>query len=501
MADGTIARLNVAIQADSSRFRRGMDDATKSARGFASTLKGIGVATIIGAAITALYKLVSMTSEASNSIDKLAKTSAKLGLTVSELQRIQFAGEQSGVAAEKLNTAFQRLTRRSSEAAHGTGEARAAFLELGIAADKFVNLSAEQKLLLLSERFDNLKTQADKVRVAFKLFDTEGVDLVNLLNSGTDGIKQLLNQQQKLGVLTQKEATFVEGANDAWNRLTKTYERANQVQAAATAKNRMALFNFLTDSILFLSGTTAEQLKLNEAEIESAKVNKAQAEALAKLNAQRERQKKLVEDAKQQAIDATKAARDLNEQFALQRETFGQDSRSQQIRSLELKGANRGQIEDLKYQAEKLRALEEQQKAQEALRDSMQEMIKRSKELGKAQTDPAEAYKKQILEIIAVSRAGLLTQEEYKRAIDKTRQQFVSDQLAGVRQSVGSIGSLNARERGSSSAFEAIDRFQKKPQDQLLKVQKESQKTLRNIDKNIAKGIKDGSIKVEEISL
>lgn len=501
MADGTIARLNVAVQADSSRFRRGLDDARKSAGGFAASLKGIGIAAIVAAGTAAFYKLSHMISESSAEIDKLAKTSAKLGLTVAELQRIQFAGEQSGVATEKLSTAFQRLTRRSAEAAQGTGEAKAAFQELGISAERFLGLSAEQKILLLSQRFDTLKTQADKVRVAFKLFDTEGVDLVNLLNSGSDGIKELLTQQSRQGTLTQEQTAAVEKANDAQNRLNKSWQNAKYQASAYTATLREKLSKEIALFLEVQTGARDKQLEFNDAQLEGAKIAARTAEQVKAAEEAEKRRAKALEEQKNQLLAANNAAKALNQQYALQRETFGQDPRQQQIRSLEIQGADKGLIEDLRYQAEKLKALEQQQKAQDKLRDSMQQMVDKAKELGKAQIDPAEAYKKQILDIIAVSRAGLITQEEYKKAIERTRQQFVSDQLSGVRQSAGSIGSIQAREKGTSAAFEAIDRFQKKPQDQLLKVQKESQKTLRNIDKNIAKGIKDGSITVQEVSI
>lgn len=498
---GVIARLAVAVQADTQRFVKGLQDAGKTAQNFAGSLKGIGVTAVFAAGTAALYGYQRMLSNVGGEIDKLAKTSAKLGLTVAELQRIQFAAEQSGVDVAKLNTAFQRLTRRTAEAARGTGEARAAFAELGIDAQRFLQLGAEDKMLLLADRFKNLETQADKVRVAFKLFDTEGVDLVNLLGAGSDGIAELLTQQEQMGTLTQEQAKGIEAANDALNRFSKSWENGKKQVASYGAEFRASVLNQLSRWVTIATGATNKQVELNQAARESAVISAEQAKHQQTLAALQEKRIAQMEEERARIHGVNEAAKALAQQLALQREQFGADSLTQQIRLLEIQGASRQQIEDLRYHQQKLKELESQKKAQDELRDSMDKMIAKAKELGKAEADPIEEYKQQILDLIAVARSGAITQEEFARAFRRTQEEFVAGQTSASKMSLGSIGSLMAKERGSMAAFESIDRAQKTPQNQLLDVQKKAQQTLRSIDRSLKRQLETGAITVQEVTI
>ena len=86
--------------------------------------------TIMAAAGVAVGALVLKFGTAGDSI---AKTADKLGLGIVELQRLQYAAKLAGIPIRTFDMAFQRFTRRTAEAAAGTGEARGALKFLGIA--------------------------------------------------------------------------------------------------------------------------------------------------------------------------------------------------------------------------------------------------------------------------------------------------------------------------------------------------------------------------------
>ena len=65
-------------------------------------------------------------------VDDLAKQSARLGITVNQLQTLQFAASQSGTGAEELKKGFERFTKSISEASTGVGTGIRAFDALGI---------------------------------------------------------------------------------------------------------------------------------------------------------------------------------------------------------------------------------------------------------------------------------------------------------------------------------------------------------------------------------
>ena len=56
--------------------------------------------------------------------DTLSKTAQKIGTTTEALSALQYAGGITGVEINTMNMALQRFTRRTAEAAVGTGEAK-----------------------------------------------------------------------------------------------------------------------------------------------------------------------------------------------------------------------------------------------------------------------------------------------------------------------------------------------------------------------------------------
>jgi hypothetical protein len=99
--------------------------------------------------------------------------------------------------------ALQRFTRRAAEAAQGTGEAKDALAQLGIALrDQSGNLRRSEDLLGdVADAFARIEDPAERVRFAFKLFDSEGVALVNLLRGGSDALDEMRERARDLGIV------------------------------------------------------------------------------------------------------------------------------------------------------------------------------------------------------------------------------------------------------------------------------------------------------------
>jgi len=114
----------------------------------------------------------------------------------------------------------QRFTRRLSEAANGTGEAKDALKELGLNAKELAKQPLDKQMLKLADAFDNVQSSGDKVRLAFKLFDSEGVAFVNTLQGGSAALQQMFQEAEGLGFILSKSAVKgVEQANDAFMKL------------------------------------------------------------------------------------------------------------------------------------------------------------------------------------------------------------------------------------------------------------------------------------------
>jgi|14BtaG_2_1085337.scaffolds.fasta_scaffold00094_47 hypothetical protein len=199
----------------------------KTSKGFKSVGAGLGRITkslfsmrtaLVGVAGAAGFGYLIKSSL--NATDNLSKVASKIGTTTEALSRLQYAAQISGVETNTLNMALQRFTRRAAEAAQGTGEAKNAIRELGLDARKLQQLPLDQQMLQLANAFEQVDTEADKLRIAFKLFDSEGAALVNTLALGSDGMEKLFGRAKSLGIVMSSEAALgAEKANDAFTDL------------------------------------------------------------------------------------------------------------------------------------------------------------------------------------------------------------------------------------------------------------------------------------------
>lgn len=188
--------------------RKSFSEAAKTARMYSGI--AVAAASAAGAA---------MVKSGLSQVDTLAKTSDKLGIATESLAKLRFAAEQTGVSQKTLDVGLQRFTRRLADAATGTGPAVSAFEALGLSAEELVNKSPDEALAEVADRMKLVENQSQKVGLAFKLFDSEGVGLVNTLQGGSEGLNELGRQAEVAGLaISRVDAAKVEAANDAMNR-------------------------------------------------------------------------------------------------------------------------------------------------------------------------------------------------------------------------------------------------------------------------------------------
>lgn len=133
--------------------------------------------------------------------------------------------------------ALQRFVRRVAEAANGTGEAKDALAQMGIALrDQSGNLRRSEDLLGdVADAFTRIEDPAERVRLAFKLFDSEGVALVNLLSDGSGALEQMRERVRSLGIVLDEHLVRDAGrARDELDTLSQVIS-ANLTRAALEA--------------------------------------------------------------------------------------------------------------------------------------------------------------------------------------------------------------------------------------------------------------------------
>lgn len=192
------------------RTKAAFSSVTKGLKGVGGVAKKatMGVAKVGLAATAAATAFAAIAKVNIDFMDKLGKTSSKLGITAEFLQNMRFAAEQTGVKVTALDMGLQRFIRRAAEAAQGTGEAKRAFEQLGIELknDDGTLRDVRDVLFDVADGIQNTTSSAEQVRLAFKFFDSEGVSLVNTLKNGADGLRDFEQQAENLGIIISNQS-------------------------------------------------------------------------------------------------------------------------------------------------------------------------------------------------------------------------------------------------------------------------------------------------------
>lgn len=234
-----------------------IDKADKSTSNWQSSLTKIGIGmTAVGAGLTLFAKKATDTTI--EFATGAVKMSREIGVSVTEASRLQFAAKYMGLSTQQASLAFGNLSKqialandrtgqhsvkqnelrvkikqteqeigklRDEERLHGdsTGELNNKIEKLQVSLSKYKqqlsetqgplaklhintknadgsNKSFSQILFEVSDRFKNMPNGVDKTTLAMQLFGRSGKDLIPLLNQGSEGIKALEAEADKLGV-------------------------------------------------------------------------------------------------------------------------------------------------------------------------------------------------------------------------------------------------------------------------------------------------------------
>ena len=112
-------------------------------------------------------------------------------------------GSRASLATFRSTRQTITCAGETAEAAQGTGEAKDALAQLGITLrDQDGHLRRSEDLLAdVADAFARIEDPAERVRLAFKLFDSEGVALVNLLSDGSGALDQMRERARDLGIV------------------------------------------------------------------------------------------------------------------------------------------------------------------------------------------------------------------------------------------------------------------------------------------------------------
>lgn len=179
---------------------------------------------------------VEMAKGAVETAEDLEVTSQQIGLTTEALQELRYAGTFVGLTAESMTHSIMLLSRTMYEAKNG-GEAQAkAFEKLGIKlTDAHGKLrGADDVIGDIADKISKLPDGTEKTALAMHFFGRSGAQMVPLLNKGKQGIAELREEAQELGLVLDEE-TIKKGVEveHTWKRISAVWSAIKTKAGAA----------------------------------------------------------------------------------------------------------------------------------------------------------------------------------------------------------------------------------------------------------------------------
>lgn len=164
---------------------------------------GAAVVAGTGAAIGSLMVLANTTAD---SADKWDKLSLRTGIAVEELQRWGYAAGQSGADITVLETGMKKLSDTMIDAQNGSKTAQSAYEQLGISMADLATMTPEEAFESVMNSLADMEDGALKNSIGNDLLGKSFVELKPLLAEGSQGMQDLKNRADELGIVMSEEA-------------------------------------------------------------------------------------------------------------------------------------------------------------------------------------------------------------------------------------------------------------------------------------------------------
>lgn len=215
----TATVLTAFLNADTTKFTKGMRAASKNSESFGKQFKKIGNA--VGVAISALViGLGALTARQMGVIDETAKLSKALGVNIREFQALAFAASEAGITQDQLGNMITKSQRSIVEASRGLQTYARSFETLGLDVKELMKLRPDQQFDEIAIALTKIESPTLRTATALELFGRSGRQVINMLDGYVEKVQEAREFNDKWGVsLSNLDASKVEEANDTFARV------------------------------------------------------------------------------------------------------------------------------------------------------------------------------------------------------------------------------------------------------------------------------------------
>lgn len=235
MATRSLGSLTIDLIAKTGMFEAGMDRAARLAdrrsrdisksisKGLKGALGSVAAFTtgLVGGLLSAQAAFEGFMN-AINNADRLDELSSRLGISTEQLSAWGYAAKLSGNDLESLTGSIQKFSKTVASAADANSRQAELFASLGISVkDAAGNLrDVEQLLPEVADRFKQLNNDTTEAALAQELFGRSGAELLEFLNRGSDGLRELGDEAKNLGAIIDGDTAKAAAAfNDELDKL------------------------------------------------------------------------------------------------------------------------------------------------------------------------------------------------------------------------------------------------------------------------------------------
>jgi len=176
-----------------------MEDIRRAAAGAAAALGAIGV----GLSVGALAGWVKASIDAADALDEMA---GRIGITAKELSGLNLAFALAGVPLDSMGSALGKLQKEMAD-----GNKAFAALGVSVRSGDGSLRNTTDVLADLADQFAGIEDGAGKTALAMAIFGKSGADMVPLLNGGADGLREMVAQSERLGLVLDDETAAAAG--------------------------------------------------------------------------------------------------------------------------------------------------------------------------------------------------------------------------------------------------------------------------------------------------
>lgn len=246
----SIADLSIQLRATADKLSsdinsglRGAQQSTSVGAVALGTAIGVSVVAGLGAAMAGVKKVVGMAFEGLDRIDALDEAASKIGIAYNALQDLKFAAEMTGGSFEGMVSALAKM-----QANLASGSADEALLRLGLSAQNLRDLAPEKQFAEIAQKLSEIQNTGDKIDLTKSFFGKGGVEILNVINMGKEGIEGMSAATEKLGGhLTDAQRSMATMAQEHIEKLQTGWGFMKDQIAVAIAPALLDMVNTVKD--------------------------------------------------------------------------------------------------------------------------------------------------------------------------------------------------------------------------------------------------------------